>query len=331
MDENVLSVFKIIAAIIVLFLCAVLIMAVLALIFILSIMPVVAFSLLRQYMKARKYRYDREMQSIVVAEFVPPPDLSPAELGYLLDRKIGRRERWATMLDLEARGVIWVQGINKFEVIDREKYQRCNELEKFCMKAFGGKQATGSASDRGAKDEQAHKIDTKLGYELQQSLKQKGYVYDTSIKANQDIVARKITLNVLGIIAAIFCWLVVATMIIGQKGVSFEALASALMAVFAAPVATAGIVAATSLVIFALSYKFIGNYIIFTKKADDIWDEIEGFRRYVYQASRTRLEQATAEGRLSKDDTKLLPYAIVMNVPIDAEKYIKTRSTARAK
>lgn len=54
----------------------------------------------------KRFIKSRQLQQLIISEYDPPAFLSPAEIGYLYDSKIGQFEVQATVVDLIQRGVI---------------------------------------------------------------------------------------------------------------------------------------------------------------------------------------------------------------------------------
>jgi hypothetical protein len=71
--------------------------------------------------------------------------------------------------------------------------------------------------------------------------------------------------------------------------------------------------------------KRIGAYWIGTKKLRDLWPELEGYRLFLRQTDLGQLQQQMNTAQLSTTHAALLPYAIVLNLPIRWESYLSSR------
>jgi hypothetical protein len=68
--------------------------------------PIFIVALMAASSSRFKRRKNQLSQQSIKAEYDPPENLSPAEIGYLFDSRFGRAELVSTLLDLEQKGLI---------------------------------------------------------------------------------------------------------------------------------------------------------------------------------------------------------------------------------
>ncbi len=54
------------------------------------------------------HRKKQLINNVIIAEYEPPDNLSPAEVGYLFDSRLGKTELLATLLSLEQRSLVTI-------------------------------------------------------------------------------------------------------------------------------------------------------------------------------------------------------------------------------
>ena len=66
------------------------------------------------------HRKKQLIQNVIIAEYDPPANLTPAEIGYLFDSRIDKTEVIATLVGLEQRSLVNLT-YNKFDGLHVEK------------------------------------------------------------------------------------------------------------------------------------------------------------------------------------------------------------------
>ena len=79
----------------------------------------------------------RNRNGTVIAQYDPPMNLSPAEIGYLYDLEIGEKEIRATLFSLEQRNIIRFDSEKSVTVINQELLDAALPHEKLAVTIFG--------------------------------------------------------------------------------------------------------------------------------------------------------------------------------------------------
>jgi hypothetical protein len=270
------------------------------------VVNVVAFS------KARADRMHKLHSNVVVAEYEPPENLSPAEIGFLFDNKLNIEEVFATIVGLEQQGLITT--IEKDGKIILNNVEPVNnnlsEFEKNIINQFnkndiniGPLRIEGSPiALRTIKDNQV--IDYKLlknlvrGSEnvLRNDLRNKGY-----LKTIQD----QISSLLIRLIPFMFGLMSLTIYSFHPRSLG-DTIGLFIFLLFFAPFYFV-------VAVFLLnSYqKIAGDPWSGTQKLKEIWPEIEGYRQYIkaVEEDQLKFESENTKG-IVKDN--ILPYAIAL-------------------
>jgi hypothetical protein len=249
------------------------------------------------------HRKRQLIQNVIVAEYEPPEDLSPAEIGYLFDSRIGKTELVATLVDLEQRGLVSIS-YSKLDGIHAETKTtqlpgRLKEHEQFLLNNLG----TGSSIS-------LMSLSTILGFKkcVIESLQKRGFIPDRgeTIKyfAQRTFVAYFL------ITVPLFLWLVFT---------SNGGFISALILIIIIFVISFPFFLGLALVVGFIYNKLAGQPGMWTAKFKTVWPKLEGYRDFVQQVELDELRYESEDLKI-RSKNKALAYAIALDLSTDWQK-----------
>lgn len=268
----------------------------LILFFVVLVVPVsiVAFVLSEIHKKRIRRKYLN--LSAINAEYDPPLGLSPAEIGYLFDSKIGNKELVATILDLEQRKILKIDKtyentLNIYKISDNYKDLKLHEqLIIDNLSVFKNIEIT------------SHVILLDFNKVVRRSLTNNGYI-SPKISFIGYFIGKTLVIYI-SIVVALIIYFVFLT----KGDLIFLVTLSILVFVLGFPLFLA----------FALVSAYINNLVsghsgLWNQKARSIWPDIEGYREYVRQVELDEL-QFESEKLKIKSKNKTLPYAVALGL-----------------
>lgn len=253
--------------------------------------------------KRKSSEYQARTRNTVVAQYDPPRQLSPAEIGYLYDQSLDERELWATFYDLQLRKLVRLEG-NK--IIANATSQQTNSLkdhEKVILHAKLSKSGRFSQKTR-----------VEFLGKLHNHLQAQGYYKTGYYKSLAYILFPTMFLLSL--------WPLLTAGLPGTyNGVPYEAwsataFASTTIFIFMGVLFLWPLYFIAGLYVVGLVMKHAGIFWLGTKKLRALWPELDGYREYL---KNTDLKNAQFE--LQQQDvsiaTETLPYIISLNLPVD--------------
>ncbi|MCD6422259.1 DUF2207 domain-containing protein [bacterium] len=236
-----------------------------------------------------RYGRDLPLRKSIAPEFEIPEDLSPAEMGIVLDEKASNREIVATLVDLAVRGYLKIKakkgswGKTEFIFSKTNKpLSGLRDYEKKILEAILGDRSSVSLSELKKKGEEIFPVLEEAKEKMYSAVAKKGYFYGSPAKVRSRYQLIGGLLVLLG--------LVPLAMRIWERGSTFL---------------TLGLWGAGLIVIFWA--KFMPRK---TPKGREIYRRILGFRLYMTRAEKYRSQWQEKENML----TKFLPYAVLFGI-----------------
>ena len=278
-------------------------------------------------LRKRAEAYKNQRIDTIVAQYQPPHNLSPAEVGFLYDMKCDNKEIIATLFNLEQRGIITINSENNITVNDQNAYSGLAEYEKIALRTItdtaelGDKRPQLPITFINQNTQQEKIINIPLPYKkslsnftnaVQKSLKTK------AIPTRSYAAALCIRALIVAVVVAFLPMLYAAipgssddgSVAAWSSGAIFFALVvTIIFGIFLFP-AYIGIGFAT-VYIWSL---IAGKYWLSTKQTRALWPELEGYKQYIKTVDLDNIQFAsTNKGGESLAQT--LPYAIVFGLP----------------
>ena len=265
--------------------------------------PVVAITLIVGRTSRFAHRKKLLIQNVIIAEYDPPANLSPAEIGYLFDSRIDKTEVIATLVDLEQRGLVRLT-YSKLDGLHVEKAvarlpDTLKEHEQYVLNSLDANMNLSFYS---------LKINADFKTCVEKSLINQGYIKTQNEVANY-YAQRKIVAYFL-ITIPMFAWF------IAGSDKSFGAAVMAFMVIF---VLGFPFFLGLTLVANFIYNKLVGQPGLWTDKIKSMWRELEGYRDFVEQVELDEL-QFESEDLKIRTKNKALPYAIALNLNTDWQK-----------
>lgn len=262
----------------------------------------------------------------VIAQFTPPHNFSPAEVGLLYDMRCDKTEVIATLFHLELRGIISIIDSTHVTIIDQTAYTGLPEYEKIAIRIARG-ETEGLDSERhfpiviyDVNSGQKHQLSIPLpqpktlrsfSSAVQQSIVDKGIPM-----RNFTVAFIKKSIIVAGIIALLpLLSAALPGVYDGNAYGSWSLVAFinaftlfVVLTLFAWP-----LYAALALFFTWLWTRLAGRYWINTPQARALWPELEGYKLYLEQVDvdAIRFESTDHSGR---PVTTTLPYAMALGL-----------------
>lgn len=267
--------------------------------------PVVAISIIIASTVRRLHIIRQVRSHVIVAEYEPPLNLSPAEIGYLYDTKVQRREMLATIIDLEQRGFLALHKNNQqASVRPHPKGDgKLKDYEQLLISAL----------------QQRSHIDTTLfashslqfGYLVRQHLIRKGYLRGNVLGHYIRLMIRT------NLMAALLC--PGLFMFVGLLNADTPSATNVLSTLFGIPVFAiflSPFYSPISILFVAIYARIVGQSWLKTSKLKKSWREIEGYRLYVRMVELDNLRFESKNKRAAIKN-KVLPYAIALGFKLD--------------
>jgi hypothetical protein len=238
--------------------------------------------------KAKTDRMRKLTANVVVAEYDPPEGLSPAEIGYLLDTKLGDEEVFATIVQLEQRGFVSLDGQKVIEV--KQPSKEINDFEKYVLANL--KNIIGKNLNK----QFLRNVVIDGGVKLNDYLNTKGYLKTYKDRVKGEMI--RVLIAMLLLLALFACFL-------HPKSIH-DFTAVAFFTVFFSP-----LFFLTAVFLQSAYSKIVGEPWMGTPKLKQLWPEIEGYREYIKMVEQDNLkfESENTKGIVKN---KVLPYAIAL-------------------
>lgn len=245
----------------------------------------------------RMHRRKNLERDVVITEYEAPEGLSPAEVGYLFDAKVGKKEFIATVLHLEQRGLVSLEqaGIGgiyakKTNLFDNKPLK---PHEKFVLN---------NVQARSNLQILSMKILSDFNASVAESLYNQGFIRHKS-ETRMYYLKRFILIHLV-----INVWIIYyITANSTGNPVAIVFVIAVLLFIFFP------FFAALALLATIIYNKIVGYPGLIPKKLKKSWSAIEGFRDYVQKVELDRLQFENEEVK-EKTKNKALPYAVALNM-----------------
>ncbi len=269
----------------------------------------------------RWYFYRRRLKKrVITAEYVPPLELRPAEIGYLFDGKLREREVAGTIIDLIQRGFLHMrktgQGKRIFSGprIDPELKSYEKKLIEEADVPEGIEALHLLKRFTSLKTKELGMVAASKSFVFTQlvhsDLQRKQFVKNGAVKA---FLFGSFRMTLLLQAALIYVPLLgVWTISVFLNGSSdFKVLGLVLLTAITACFVFIVPFICAAMLLHTLRGRIIGRDWIITDKLERLWPQIVGYRQYVQLVENDKLEFQTDElKKISKNDT--LPYAVAL-------------------
>jgi hypothetical protein len=287
-------------------------------------------------LKKKAEYYENLRETAVIAQYQPPHNLSPAEVGYLYDMQCGKNEIVATLFSLEQRKIITINSDNSVQIIDKNIYDGLPEYEKIAIRFAG--------TDSELKDEptkfpitiiSANNTEKTITINLptKNSLNAFTNAVRQTLK-NKNIPTRSFWVTVW--IRALIIALIISLLPLLSAGISGNmngeyygswSLGSFVFAGFLTlffGIILFPVYLAIGLSVVLVWSKLAGRYWLANKQTRKIWPEIEGFKKYIelVDIDNIQFESVDKENYRFRDT---LPYAIVFGLDTKWQQIISKR------
>lgn len=246
------------------------------------------------------HRKRQLIQNVIIAEYEPPANLTPAEIGYLFDSRFDKTEVVATLVDLEQRGLVSLS-YSKVDGLHVEKIvvELPNDLKEHELYLLDNLGASSNLSLYSLK------IINGFKSRVKKSLKNQGFIKPqnetVSYYAQRTLVAYFL------ITIPMFLWL--------MSG-SDKSFGTAIMAFIFIFILSFPFLLGLALVAGFIYNNLVGQPGLWTDKLKSMWRELEGYRDFVEQVELDEL-QFESEDLKIRSKNKALPYAIALNLDTD--------------
>jgi len=284
--------------------------------------------ILTAILKRKAERYKQLRSSTIIAQYDPPMNLTPAEIGYLYDMKCDAKELWSTLIDLKIRRIVSFSSPDDVKIIDADLYSSLRDFEKFAVYLV---------SDDAPKPQLVTKNFTVIdenGVPHTQTItlpaRRSLSTFTSKVRASlhsRQIKTRGYAYSVIGygflvglclsILPGLFVMLADGT----NNGVAYEA----------GSMTAIGSGISTSLVLGFFVWplylgfgciavivwgKLAGRYWLNTSSVRKLWPELEGYRLFLKKVEEDNLQFAVQQGDAKAVFVTILPYIIVLNLDI---------------
>lgn len=279
----------------------------------------------------------RKKEDTIITYYEPPHHLSPAEIGYIYDMKCGMKEVHATLLDLEARGIIKVINLNHIvvvglitdnshltpaiELLQPDIFFNLPDFEQVALNIALHEQILPRRIVSIDNPSQNPPLNLLAGTPtmgnlanftaaIRRSLKDKGY----TVRSYFISLLKRSIIFILFVTAWPVIFFGTLILLSGDIAAFFTQLPSIILmslffAFFLFP-----IYAGVGMLLLAFWAKIAGRYWLYSKPVRAIWRDIEGYRIYIKTVELKRLQSEQALDFPSKDARALFPYAIAFNL-----------------
>lgn len=267
----------------------------------LTIIPMYLVSKLRR----KTYEFTTKYDSLIKAEYEPPYDLTPAELGYLTDAKFSKREFFATILDLEQRGYLSIEkgSAQSFSIVRHNKdINNLHDHERLVVTEFSN---TNSLSLENRMNL------SKFRRAVVASLAEKGLVKKSRLHIST-LPGRVL------MIFLIFNALLTILFVTAED----SSIGDRIFFLFFTPLFVSPITLPVSLFFGYLYHKVVGETGLWTKKMKGAWAEVAGYKHFIEQVELDNIQFEHAELQ-TKTKIAAFPYAVALGLDTDWEKRFK--------
>lgn len=255
--------------------------------------PIVVISVLASRASRMIHKKRKEFRQLIIAEYEVPDDLSPAEIGYMFDSRLGRKELLATIVSLEqqhllevksgAFGVMWLS-------LGTSKSDTLRPHEQWVVDAVS-RQPSGLML-RSLKMKQFQST-------VKASLVSRGYISEQ--KASIDYGAQRSIIAYFAI--SLLCLIVLIRL--------SDSLSTALVIYFFFGLLFLPVFIILGIVAGTIYNAIVGQPGIWTKKQQRVWPDVQGYRDYVEQVELDNLQFESRELE-QRSKNNALPYAIAL-------------------
>lgn len=263
----------------------------------------------------------------VVAEYKPPRDLSPAEIGLLYDMGTGKKEIISTLFDLEQRGIVHLDASMRAKLANSSQHKVLLGHEKIAIDISNesNELTSSTALVIGNKASENIKLFDKS---IQNTLAKKGMKMKSYKKM---FIIRTIELTLLVTLwpmmyvlftivraAIVYNYWIFQDLSAFSQTIMIGVMTSVVLAMFLLPVYVL-----VSLLAVWLWTKITGRYWLNSRKVRAIWPELEGFKMYIELADLARIQFESTDSEKPVTDT--FPYAIAFGLETKWRERLKER------
>jgi hypothetical protein len=275
---------------------------------------------LAAHLKRKAEQFRQERSNTVIAQYDPPHDLSPAEVGLLYDLKCDDKEVRATLFDLEGRGIVAFTSVRTVTIRDQAAYEQLMAHEQIAVRMFD-KQDTQQLSTQTSATMQNYsqefsiaipsvQLKAQFTHAVQKSLASKGYPtkgYTASLFRRVLWVAFVIglwPLSLAGIRGT------VNNIPYGSWSPRAFGLAFGLVLLFGLFLFPVYLI--FSYLTLRVWVAVAGRSWLANKQTRAIWPELEGYRLFLKETDLDNIQFDSEQGQQAI--TKTMPYAMVFNL-----------------
>lgn len=267
-------------------------------IFITIAIPLGIFTFILANVSKFTRRKSKLSQNTIIAEYDPPENLSPAEMGYLFDSRLDKQELVATLIDLEQKGLLAFQKRSLegmvINVSNRgQDKHNLRQYEKDLLDRIG---AEANLSVYSLLNKSS------FGYSIKKSLAAKGY-----IKSQREVInylAQRTLVAYFLLTMPILIWTLFQAN--GEIMIMFLVMMFVFIMFFP-------FFFGLALITGYIYNKIVGQPGMWTDKLKKLWPELEGYREYVRQVELDELQFESKDLKI-RSKNKTLPYAIALGL-----------------
>lgn len=258
-----------------------------------------------RYSTVRQIRRKRLADQTVIAEYVAPPNLRPAEVGYLYDQMAGEAEYMATVFDLEQRGYLVLGADNERRSFRAHATNKSiGDLEPFEAEVYANAQRAVSRRGRWFEYAWGNRFDTLLT----RAAEDKGFIKPPRHAAALRISNIGILLAVLGTSWGLF------VLRFGNSIDSYAELSDLMTALLIVLMMTiVGLLLAPVLRMGFVVYVRAKSFADATKSLDALWSQLEGYRQFIELVEFDKIRFSN-ETQREKARHEVLPYAVSLGL-----------------
>jgi hypothetical protein len=268
------------------------------------------------------YFYRRRLRKqVITAEYVPPLNLNPAEIGYLFDGKLREQEVAATIIYLVQKGYLHLkkspEGKKKIFTGPRIGTELKSYEEKLITEAENPEGVSADDLLRRFVSYRIGDTSTRISSKefmftqlVHADLQKRGFVRGSWMKY---FLFGSFTISIVLILVLIYfpMALIITLIALDQGTVDFEIVFALGMTAFMMGLLFWLPLFGAAMFIYYLRGRVLGREWIITEKLHRFWPQLVGFRQYINLVEREKLEFATKDMKqTSKNDT--LPYAVAL-------------------
>lgn len=280
------------------------------LLFLAVVAPIVFLSMVARGALWR-YRNSKRIRSqTIIAEYEPPYEITPAELGVLYDGRAGYRELYATYLDLQRRGIIKQVsdgGVLKFELADTADLMQLKRHEI----AITDMITSGVFTLPSRSDVVYAQI---FAREVERTIAERLHINVRGIMPHVLSIIRLAGLLTAWVLGVFFVYAIVSS---GELTLQqfFDAVPFLVLAGLLVVVVSSFWIGVTAVVMHIVFTMLFGRLWTFGRGTRKLWVETEGYRQYLKQAElgRLRFESDDIAARAKKSN---YAYAVALGLDV---------------